>query len=84
LENKFSLLILPGGSLEILEAHPHVDEQVLVLERRKGFIELALKYGIPLVPVYSFGATELYDQVRPREQHTHTPTTALNRTTHGS
>ncbi len=71
LENLFSLLILPGGSLEILEAHPHVDEQVLVLERRKGFIELALKYGIPLVPVYSFGATELYDQVRPREQRTH-------------
>ncbi|ELR21901.1 Diacylglycerol acyltransferase, putative [Acanthamoeba castellanii str. Neff] len=63
LENKFSLLILPGGSLEILEAHPHLSEQVLVLERRKGFIELALKYGIPLVPVYSFGATELYDQL---------------------
>ena len=85
MENLFSLLILPGGSLEILEAQPHVDEQVLVLERRKGFIELALKYGIPLVPVYSFGATELYDQVRPLvNAHTRTPIAAhaLNRTTH--
>jgi len=63
LKDGFSLLVLPGGSLEILESHPNSKEQVLVLERRKGFIELALHHGIPLVPVYAFGATDLYDQV---------------------
>lgn len=64
LKDGFSLLVLPGGSLEILESHPNSKEQVLVLERRKGFIELALHHGIPLVPVYAFGATDLYDQVK--------------------
>ena len=33
---------------------------VLVLQKRKGFVRLALSYGCPLVPVYGVGVNDLY------------------------
>eukprot|EP00929_Paragymnodinium_shiwhaense_P072400 TRINITY_DN36750_c0_g1_i1.p3 TRINITY_DN36750_c0_g1~~TRINITY_DN36750_c0_g1_i1.p3 ORF type:complete len:147 (+),score=40.27 TRINITY_DN36750_c0_g1_i1:442-882(+) len=30
---------------------------------RKGFVRLAVEYGIPLIPAYTFGETDLYDPI---------------------
>ena len=35
----------------------------LVLKNRKGFIKLAIKHGVPLVPTFSFGEQRVYDLV---------------------
>ena len=35
----------------------------LVLKKRKGFIKLALRYGVNLVPTFSFGEAFIYGQV---------------------
>ena len=34
----------------------------LVLQRRKGWIKLALRYGVDLVPTFSFGEHSIYEQ----------------------
>lgn len=54
-------IIVVGGAAESLDAHPH--QAVLTLERRKGFIKLALRLGASLVPVFSFGENDLYEQL---------------------
>ncbi|XP_033225531.1 diacylglycerol O-acyltransferase 2-like isoform X2 [Belonocnema kinseyi] len=54
-------VLVVGGATEALLCKPGTYR--IVLKRRKGFIKLALKYGTPLVPVISFGETDLYDQV---------------------
>lgn len=62
-----SVVIVVGGALEALDARPgSVD---LTLRRRRGFVRMALKRGAHLVPVYSFGENELYEQVRRRGGH---------------
>lgn len=56
-----SVLIMVGGAEEAFYARPgSVD---LVLKKRKGFVRLALRAGAAIVPVYSFGENDLYDQV---------------------
>ncbi|KAM8882388.1 2-acylglycerol O-acyltransferase 1 isoform 1-T1 [Synchiropus picturatus] len=54
-------VIAVGGAPESLEARPGA--LTLQLLNRKGFIKLALKHGAQLVPVFSFGENELFDQV---------------------
>lgn len=54
-------VVAVGGAPESLDARPGALRlQVL---GRKGFIKLALKTGAHLVPVFSFGENELFDQV---------------------
>ncbi|KAK9402587.1 2-acylglycerol O-acyltransferase 2-A-like [Crotalus adamanteus] len=55
------VMIVVGGAKEALDAHPGA--YTLVLQNRKGFVRLAIENGMPLVPVFSFGENELYDQV---------------------
>ena len=55
-------VLVPGGALEALNADPN--QIRLVLNRRKGFIKLALRFGSDLVPTFSFGETFIYDQVQ--------------------
>lgn len=58
--NNIVVLVI-GGAEEALDAHP--GKHVLTLNSRKGFIRIALKTGAYLVPMYSFGENELFDQV---------------------
>ncbi|XP_062904815.1 2-acylglycerol O-acyltransferase 2-like isoform X1 [Mobula hypostoma] len=50
-----------GGPPETLDARPGA--LTLRVLARKGFIKIALKTGAHLVPVFSFGENELFDQV---------------------
>nr|XP_023411594.1 2-acylglycerol O-acyltransferase 3 [Loxodonta africana] len=50
-----------GGPLEALEAKP--GEPILRIRNQKGFIKLALEHGASLVPVFSFGENELFQQI---------------------
>lgn len=56
-----AVVIVPGGAAEALDARPGTND--LTLRRRQGFFRLALQHGVHLVPVYSFGENELYEQL---------------------
>ncbi|XP_006882985.1 PREDICTED: 2-acylglycerol O-acyltransferase 2 [Elephantulus edwardii] len=55
------LVIIIGGAKEALDARPGAYR--LFLRKRQGFIKLALIHGADLVPIFSFGENELFDQV---------------------
>lgn len=52
------LVIVPGGEQEQLMSTPGIEQ--LYLQKRKGFVKLALEYKIPLVPMYVFGSNDIY------------------------
>jgi hypothetical protein len=52
--------IVIGGAEEALDARPGLNE--LNLSHRRGFCKYALKYGVSLVPSYSFGENDVFDQ----------------------
>lgn len=54
-------VIAVGGAPEALDARPGA--LTLQVNNRKGFIKMALKHGAYLVPVFSFGENELFDQM---------------------
>jgi 2-acylglycerol O-acyltransferase 2 len=55
-----AITIVVGGARESLDAKPHTLR--LVLQRRKGFVKLAIRTGADLVPVLAFGENDIYDQ----------------------
>ena len=55
-------ILVVGGALEALNGEH--DCLRLVLNRRKGFIKLALRFGVDLVPTFSFGENSIYDQLK--------------------
>ncbi|CAD5221247.1 unnamed protein product [Bursaphelenchus okinawaensis] len=57
-----AICLVVGGAEEALESHGNVYK--LRLNDRKGFCRIALKTGSYLVPVYAFGETSGYRQVR--------------------
>ncbi|CAF3911690.1 unnamed protein product [Rotaria sordida] len=60
--NGNSLMLVLGGAKEALDARPS-DEHILTLKNRKGFVKIGLIHGASLVPVFSFGENDLYEQV---------------------
>ncbi|GAA95254.1 uncharacterized protein L969DRAFT_101477 [Mixia osmundae IAM 14324] len=56
-----SLTIVVGGATESLSAHPGTND--LTLKKRLGFIKLAIREGADLVPVFSFGENDIFDQL---------------------
>ncbi|KAL4631430.1 2-acylglycerol O-acyltransferase 2-A-like isoform X2 [Arapaima gigas] len=54
-------VVAVGGAPESLDARPGA--LTLQVLNRKGFIKTALKHGAHLVPVFSFGENELFDQM---------------------
>lgn len=62
LEQGRSLAIVVGGEQEQILAR--AGEHLVFAKSRKGHIKLALRFGVPLVPCYCFGETDLYDQSR--------------------
>ena len=60
--NGNSILLVLGGAKESLDAHP-TNEYRLTLKNRKGFVKIGLTNGASLVPVFSFGENDLYDQL---------------------
>mmetsp|Transcript_7137 Transcript_7137/g.19738 ORF Transcript_7137/g.19738 Transcript_7137/m.19738 type:complete len:330 (+) Transcript_7137:49-1038(+) len=58
LESGATVAIQPGGLAEQV-ATDHTAERIF-FPPRLGFIRLALKHGVPLLPVYAFGENQLY------------------------
>ncbi|KAL2094355.1 hypothetical protein ACEWY4_009074 [Coilia grayii] len=56
-----AVVIAVGGAPEALDARPGA--YFVLLANKKGFIKLAMEHGAHLVPVYSFGENEVFDQV---------------------
>jgi len=56
-----SLMIVIGGAAESLNAHPFTND--LTLKKRMGFIKVAIRSGADLVPVFSFGENDIFEQV---------------------
>lgn len=64
-----SVMLVVGGAEESLLSMPNTND--LTLQKRKGFVRLALESGAPLVPVYGFGENNVYDNLaagRPKLQ----------------
>ena len=54
-------ILLPGGAHE---ARNWSEDQVkLYLNKRKGFIKLALRFGVDLVPTFSFNEQYIFKQI---------------------
>lgn len=60
--------LAPGGIAEMFEGYPkpgtHPDEEYAIARGRKGFVRMAVKHGIPVVPVYCFGATKMFKRLQ--------------------
>lgn len=52
-----SVLVLVGGIAEMFLTEP--DREVIVLKRRRGFVRAALEAGVPILPVYYFGQSQV-------------------------
>jgi hypothetical protein len=57
--------IVPGGIAEIFKGYPKPgtlpNEEYSIVG--KGFLRLAIKHGVPVVPVYCFGATKMFKRL---------------------
>lgn len=58
LHQHFNLIVLPGGQQE--QIRTQFGEEQVYVKRRKGFVRLALRHRVPVVPVYVFGSVDLY------------------------
>lgn len=58
MEHGYSLLVYPGGEKEAFRAYS--ERKQVDFYQRKGFIKLALKAKVPIVPIVSCGAQETY------------------------
>lgn len=61
LRSGYTLFVFPGGAQEGLYANP--DSDWLDLTRRLGFIRLAIRHNLPVVPAYTFNEVDVFTQV---------------------
>mmetsp|Transcript_4766 Transcript_4766/g.7011 ORF Transcript_4766/g.7011 Transcript_4766/m.7011 type:complete len:357 (-) Transcript_4766:67-1137(-) len=58
----------PGGIAEMFENFPKPNrsrnEECVILKSRKGFVRMALKNNIPLVPIYCFGGSKTFRRLQ--------------------
>lgn len=57
-----SIGLMVGGEQEQLLSQR--GEHTVYVTKRKGIMKMALRHGVPLVPCYAFGETDLYHQSR--------------------
>ena len=69
LEKGASVLVYPGGGQDVFR--PHSQRNKIHFAGRKGFIKLALKAHVPIIPAISYGAhdtlfvlADIYEQVK--------------------
>ncbi len=69
LNSKANVVVYPGGAQDVFR--PFTMRNKIYFHNRKGFIKLALKKGVPIVPMISHGAhstlavlTDVYPQVK--------------------
>ena len=55
-----SVMIMVGGAEEALKT-----SEGIILDKRRGFVEIALRTGCPLVPVYTFGERDVFHVYTP-------------------
>ena len=60
LQEKKSLIVYPGGLREMFSCSHK--KEVVVIKKRRGIFYMALSNGVPLLPVYTFGITTLYEK----------------------
>ena len=87
LDNQYSILVLPGGMDEQLVTE--YQKETIYLRKRKGFIKLAMRKGVPVVPVYVFGTSDHFVTSNPcfkarhwimkKSQNVHTAGTRFGR-----
>ena len=58
LKKGYSIIVLPGGEAE--QIRTVYQRERIYLKKRKGFVKLAMRKGVPLVPSYVFGASDYY------------------------
>ncbi len=58
----------PGGIAEMFENFPkpnrHPNDECIILKKRKGFVRMALKNNIPLIPIYCFGGSKTFRRLQ--------------------
>uniref|UniRef100_A0A7S1FMV2 Acyltransferase n=1 Tax=Corethron hystrix TaxID=216773 RepID=A0A7S1FMV2_9STRA len=67
LRNGHSLGISPGGIAEMFLCHPAPgfgkDDEAIFLKNRRGFVRMAARHQLPVLPVYVFGASDKFRRV---------------------
>jgi len=62
-----SIGLAPGGISKMFEGYPklgrHPNEECVILNSRKGFIKMALKHKLPVVPIYCFVLSALMERL---------------------
>ena len=62
-----SIGLAPGGISKMFEGYPklgrHPNEKCVILNSRKGFIKMALKHNLPVVPIYCFVSSALMERL---------------------
>uniref|UniRef100_A0A6P4FZB4 Acyltransferase n=1 Tax=Drosophila rhopaloa TaxID=1041015 RepID=A0A6P4FZB4_DRORH len=56
-----AVAVLVGGAQEAMDSHP--GQYILTLKNRKGFVRMAIRTGSSIVPSFSFGEVDIFDQV---------------------
>ena len=54
-----SMFVLPGGEAE--QIRTKFGREIVYIQNRKGFVKLALRHGVEIVPAYAFGVSDYYN-----------------------